>query len=76
MLIFAIDDEENVLMNMKKVILEAVNNGAEVLTFTRCEDALSAIDKGEKPNVVFVDVVMPGLSGLEFAVRLKDPKAE
>lgn len=76
MLIFAIDDEENVLMNMKKVILEAVDNGAEVLTFTRCEDALSAIDKGEKPNVVFVDVVMPGLSGLEFAVRLKDVSPE
>ena len=70
MLLFIIDNEEHALKEMQEVIAEA-SEGADIATFSRCEEALDAIRKGMRPNAVFSDIVMPGISGLEFAVRLK-----
>lgn len=71
MLIFAIDDEESILKDTQEIILKAVEGRAEIRGFKRSKDAMEAIEKGEIPDVVFADIVMPGISGLEFAVRLK-----
>ena len=73
MLIFAIDDELNALKDMEGVIRKATGSeDAEIVLFTRCADALDAIEGGMLPEVVFSDIVMPGLSGMEFAKCLKD----
>lgn len=71
MQIFAIDDEKSVLEDIKETIEEAAGSNASVKAFLRGEDALFAVKNGERPDVVFADIVMPGLSGLEFAVKLK-----
>lgn len=71
MLIFAIDDEESVLEETKEV-LSRTAVGAEILTFKRGAAALDAVRQGIKPDAVFCDIEMPGLSGLEFALRLKE----
>ena len=70
MLIFAIDDEKNILEETKETIAKAAG-GADIRTFTRTADALKNIEQGEKPDVVFSDIEMPGVSGLEFAIKLK-----
>ena len=70
MLVYVVDDEEFVLKEIAKVVSEACGD-AEIMTFLRGEDALSAITPGELPDVVFSDIVMPGISGLEFAEELK-----
>ncbi len=71
MLIFAIDDEENVL-EYNKEIIENASGGAEVMTFKRGGTALDAIRQGYLPDVVFTDIEMPGVSGLELAVKIKE----
>ncbi len=71
MLIFAIDDEESVLEETKEVLSRTVA-GAEVKTFKRGTAALDAVRQGTKPDAVFCDIEMPGHSGLEFALRLKE----
>ncbi len=71
MLIFAIDDEENVLEYNREVI-EKASGGAQVMTFKRGGAALEAIRRGYLPEVVFTDIEMPGVSGLELAVRIKE----
>ena len=71
MLIYAIDDEENVLRENVETISEAVEN-VSVKTFNRGNAAIDAVMQGQKPDIVFSDIEMPGISGLEFAVKLKE----
>ena len=71
MLIFAIDDERPLLAEAQRAIREAAPD-TEIMAFSSAEDALDAIrTQGHSPNIVFSDIEMPGLSGLEFAVALK-----
>lgn len=71
MLIFAIDDEPKMLQNLHNAIAEAVPD-AEIRDFPLGQAALDAI-RGEqlRPDLVFSDIRMPGVSGLELAVKLK-----
>ncbi len=69
-LIFVIDDEQAVCEEIKEIISRAVPF-ATIETFGRGYDALDAITGGRVPDVVFSDIEMPGISGLEFAARLK-----
>lgn len=71
MLIFVIDDEALLLTTETRMIGE-VRPDAEIRSFQRAADALACIqNEGLRPDVVFSDIRMPGLSGLEFAVRLR-----
>ncbi len=71
MLIFVVDDEEFALKDIQDVISEAIDD-ARIMGFLHTEDAIEAVESGERPDLVFSDIVMPGLSGLEFAHRLKE----
>ena len=71
MLIFVIDDEKP-LLHDAQVAIEAAAPGAELRLFDRSTDALAAIaEEGCAPDIVFTDIEMPGVSGLELAVKLK-----
>ena len=71
MLIFVIDDEQPLLNSARRIIGEAAPD-AEIVTFNDALDAINhIIEKGQKPDVVFSDIEMPGINGLELAVRLK-----
>ena len=71
MLIFVLDDEALLLQTEARVIQEA-RPDAELRCFQRAQEALDAIqNEGLRPDAVFSDIQMPGLTGLEFAVRLR-----
>ena len=71
MLIFAIDDEPKMLRLLHKSIAEAAPD-AEIRDYLLGSEALAAVEEsGRMPDVVFSDIQMPGVTGLELAVRFK-----
>ena len=71
MLIFAIDDEPVLLETLRDAIAQAEPR-ASIRAFPLGKAALCAMEEeGVRPDVIFTDIRMPGLSGLELAIRLK-----
>ena len=76
MIVFAIDDEPLALEDLTDCI-RAARPQAEVQAFQMAGDALEAVEeRGVTPDVVFTDIQMPGMNGLEFAVRMKTAAPE
>jgi CheY-like chemotaxis protein len=70
--VLTIDDEAGALEVLNRAVLEAVPN-AKLQAFTSAVDALEAIRRGNAlPDVAFLDVKMPGMTGLEMAKCVKD----
>lgn len=71
MRIYAIDDEPKALRLLHEAIREAEPE-AEISDFTRAPQVLEALAAPERrPDVVFTDIEMPGMSGLTLAVKIK-----
>ncbi len=43
----------------------------EVRAFSRCEEALTVMEGGDFPNVILLDVGLPGIDGIEGIRRIK-----
>lgn len=72
MLIFAIDDETAALEELHGAIAQA-EPSAEIMDFETAGAALAAIrEQGKKPDLVFSDIRLPGMDGLNLAVRIKN----
>lgn len=65
----AVDDEKYPLIGLCRAIEQAVP-GAEVDAFSSSSEALDAV-KGKRYDVVFTDIHMPGLHGIDFARAIK-----
>lgn len=71
MLIYVLDDEPIALRGTIKTIKEVVPD-AEIIGFGQAKQAIERAERtGERPDAVFSDIEMPGISGLDFAVRFK-----
>ena len=71
MKIYVLDDEPIALRGSVKIIKE-VRPESEVRGFGSAKTVFRHIkESGEYPDVVFSDIEMPGMSGLDFAVKLK-----
>jgi len=68
--VLVVDDEADVLQ-LARIVLES--EGYRVLTASSGEEALSVLSQS-KPDLVLLDVVMPGLSGLDVCRQLKRDK--
>jgi DNA-binding response OmpR family regulator len=68
--ILAVDDDEPVLRSVKRVL---ENAGFTVSTATNGQAALNLIAQ-QRPDLVVLDMIMPGLDGLEVCRRIRaDP---
>ena len=69
--IFAIDDETAMLSELHQSIQEA-RPEAEIHDFRFAAEALEAITESRMiPDIVFSDIELPGMNGLDLAVRIK-----
>jgi CheY-like chemotaxis protein len=68
MTVLTVDDDEDVRMLVAEVLGDA---GFRVLTADSGEAALDLLEGDEAIDILFTDVVMSGLSGIELARRAK-----
>src|SRR5437667_6666556 len=69
--ILLVDDESGMLRYIK-TLLEVDNYKVE--TATTGEEALQKIEKGLEPDLVLLDVLMPGIDGLQTLEQLRQKK--
>jgi len=66
--ILVVDDEMHIIRIVKYKLESA---GYEVLTALSGEDALR-VAKEQKPELIFLDIMMPGINGYEVCSQLKE----
>jgi DNA-binding response OmpR family regulator len=68
--ILIVDDEPHIRLLLEQTLEELEEEGVELLSATNGEEALETI-KSEKPNLVFLDVMMPKMNGFEVCNSVK-----
>lgn len=68
--ILIVDDEAHIRMLIGQTLEELEDEGVEFLTAENGEIALDIIQK-EMPQLVFLDVMMPKMNGMEVCRRVK-----
>ena len=68
--ILIVDDEAHIRMLIEQTLEELEDEGVEFFAAENGEVALEII-KEEKPNLVFLDVMMPKMNGMEVCRRVK-----
>jgi DNA-binding response OmpR family regulator len=68
--ILIVDDEAHIRMLIEQSLEELEDEGVEFFTAENGEMALEVI-KEESPDLIFLDVMMPKLNGMEVCRRVK-----
>ncbi|HLO51070.1 MAG TPA: response regulator [Kamptonema sp.] len=69
--ILIVDDEPHIRMLLEQTLEELEDEGVELLTAEDGEMGLATIEL-EKPHLVFLDVMMPKMSGFEVCNQVKN----
>ncbi len=69
--ILIVDDELVMRTLLKEVLEEFEDKGVELLTAINGEEAIESI-KAEKPELVILDILMPGMNGFEVCNTIKN----
>ena len=69
--VLIVDDEANIRLLLERILEDYEDDGLVVLAADNGEDALEII-KTEKPGLVFLDVMMPKMNGLDVCHRVKN----
>ncbi|MGP0567123.1 response regulator [Nitrospina sp. 32_T5] len=68
--ILVVDDEDNIRLLYKE---ELQDEGYEVACARSAEEALKMIE-GQEPDLITLDIKMPGMNGIDFLRLLKEQK--
>ncbi len=68
--VLIVDDDPNIIQMLEGFI--KFNNGYEVFTASNAYDAFAVMDQAMEVDVVFVDINMPGMDGIEFVKKVKE----
>ncbi len=69
--ILIVDDEVNMRILLKETLEEFEDKGVELLVAANGNDAIESI-RVEKPDLVILDVMMPGMGGFEVCNTIKN----
>jgi len=70
----AIVDDDSAFANYLRTFLSL--RGYETRSYSRGDEMLAAVKQGDPPDIVLLDVMMPGMNGIETLRALKTAKAD
>lgn len=70
MKVLIVDDEPHIRLLLEQTLEELEDEGVELLTAANGQEALDTI-RGERPNLVLLDVMMPLMNGMEVCRTVK-----
>ena len=70
----AIVDDDSGFANYLRTFLSL--RGYETRSYSRGDEIVAAIKQGDPPDIVLLDVMMPGMNGLETLRAIKTAKPE
>ncbi len=65
-----VDDEPHIRLLLEQTLEDLEDQGVEILIATNGLEALETIQR-EKPNLVFLDVMMPKMNGYDVCQKVK-----
>ncbi len=65
-------DDDKFLLNMYAVKFK--NHGFEVETALSGAEALSQLQNDKAPDIIILDLIMPGMDGYEFMAKIREQK--
>lgn len=68
--VLIVDDEPHIRMLIEQTLEDLEDDGVELLMAENGEQALKIIEE-ERPNLVFLDVMMPKMNGMEVCQKVK-----
>ncbi|MBP0019576.1 MAG: response regulator [Cyanobacteria bacterium SBLK] len=69
--ILIVDDEPNIRILMEQTLEKLEDEGVELLVAEHGREALEIVEE-EKPDLVFLDVMMPKMNGLDVCRTVKN----
>ncbi|WP_176593883.1 ATP-binding protein [Sphingobium sp. EM0848] len=66
--VLLVDDNDLVRSSTREMLTDM---GYEVVDTDRAENALRMIEAGERPDILITDHIMPGMTGVELALRMR-----
>jgi two-component system alkaline phosphatase synthesis response regulator PhoP len=73
--VLIVDDEPHIRLLLEQTLEELEDEGVELLVADNGEAALEII-KAEKPEIVFLDVMMPKMNGFDVCSAVKNELTE
>ncbi len=69
--ILIVDDEPHIRLLLEQTLEDFENEGVRIISADNGLDALRIIET-ERPDLVFLDVMMPGMSGFDVCEKVKN----
>jgi two-component system alkaline phosphatase synthesis response regulator PhoP len=69
--VLIVDDEQHIRLLIEQTLEELLDEGVELYTASDGEEALAVIE-AQRPDLVFLDVMMPKRNGIEACRAVRD----
>ena len=68
--VLIVDDEAHIRLLIERLLEDLEDDGVEILTAANGKEGLQTI-RSQQPDLVFLDVMMPGVNGFEVCRTIK-----
>jgi DNA-binding response OmpR family regulator len=69
--IMIVDDEPHIVLSVKQALIKSKDADFEVIDAQNGKECLEMLENGEKPDLIILDIMMPGMDGWEVINRIQ-----